>query len=208
MVKPAEFLARLPTREKVIDMMTEKVRIYHNLSHAMDLARLAFCDYKDNLSTEDDLRFHYYAAFYHDIIYVPGAKDNEEKSISEFIKDLDVIFQSHYHGDASIIDDVLQAIRLSANHFQEKAYSETVSKRVRQFLDYDLYGLAAPKAEYQINTQKIRLEFNEVSPKDWTAGRKAWIKSSFAAPRIFRFNSHKEDAAQRNLALELASLYS
>ena len=130
---PDNFLANLPTRANIIQRMTEPHRIYHNLNHAMEIAWNCFKPLYNNQLDED---FFYLAAFYHDIIYVPGAKDNELLSAFEFQKDLQNLKIKSFD-DFDIAKDVNTAILLSTDHFSEKALKETQG-RVGVFLDLDL----------------------------------------------------------------------
>ena len=55
---------------------SQKSRKYHNLTHLENMI-LELENVKDEISDYDSLLF---SVFYHDIIYKPTAKDNEEKS--------------------------------------------------------------------------------------------------------------------------------
>jgi predicted metal-dependent HD superfamily phosphohydrolase len=194
---PDEWLAELPTRAKVINMMTEPHRIYHNLSHAMEIAWLSF----DPINNDsEDEEFYYYTAFYHDIVYKPGARDNEEASAKEFLKDI----HKFKYNDPYLLGNVKLAIELSANHFQETAYDQ--NDRISKFLDWDLWGLGAAPDQYDLNTKKIRLEFNNVSDADWVKGRRDWLSKALNTDRIYRLASDREAQAGANLQREYNSL--
>jgi predicted metal-dependent HD superfamily phosphohydrolase len=206
---PDQFISEVPTRAKIIRMMTEPHRVYHNLSHAMEVAWQCFGARGMLDHSPEALQFFYYAAFYHDIVYDPKRKDNESRSQDEFIKDL-ILIEYDNDKDYTVCSDVSKAILLTADHFQPKAYKQNA--RILRFLNADLWGLGADWETYMINNKKIQLEFN-VSTDAWREGRVAWINKALDAPGIYRtvygvctMRDPREAQAKANLTRELKEL--
>jgi predicted metal-dependent HD superfamily phosphohydrolase len=194
---PYQFIGSVETREKIIQHMTEPHRVYHNLNHAIEVAWLGYGSRGLLDSNIKDLLFHYFASFYHDIIYVPGNKDNEQKSANMFVDDMMLLGYKEMNKED--FSDVYTAIIQSADHFNSKHYS---TDRVGRFLDYDIWGLGSEPEQYVINSQKLRLEFTDVSDEDWRKGRMEWIDKALDAPSIYRQHTDREKTASANLRRE------
>ncbi len=198
---PYQFLASLATSGSIIKHMTESHRVYHNLNHAMEIAWLGYGEKGLLENKSKDLVFHYFASFYHDIIYIPGDKDNELKSANFFVDDMALL--GYKEIDQEIFSDVYKAIIQSADHFDKNHYS---TDRVGRFLDFDLWGLGDEPNQYDINTAKLRLEFAHVNDEDWKNGRMEWINKALDAPSIFRQHTDREKKASANLRREFNKL--
>jgi predicted metal-dependent HD superfamily phosphohydrolase len=198
---PAEFFATvLPYESKyeILSKMTHPVRFYHNLQHAFDLANDAFC------RNDANWRFHYYAAFFHDVIYIPGRKDNEAKSAECFWNQ---IGQENMYSTLNIA--IQDCILFTANHFAPEAYE--VENMIGEFLDADLSGLGADESVYALNTMKLKLEFvfsGDYSEEEFRVGRAKFLNMALAVPKIFRTDTyrHLEKNARSNMLKELLSL--
>ena len=203
---PVAFLAELPTRQSIIAAMTRWDLIYHNISHAVEIGHIEFIESGSNWSF-DDMLFHYLFSFYHDVVYIQGHKDNEEKSADRFVSDSYTLFSPQTRADYQpVIRDVEKAIRLSANHFQESAFS--VNDRIARALDADLAGLAGAPSLFNLNSMKLRAEHAKLSDEAWREGRKNWL-ASVSGKRIFRTDVNGREArAQENIKNDLALMES
>ena len=196
---PHIFLCKLPSGPDIVMRMTEPNRVYHSLSHAIDLAFMSF-----EYLRGPDLRFYYLASFYHDIVYRVGARDNEELSAKMFTDDVPKIDEQESM-PPDLVVDVARAIRLTKNHFVADAYAQ--NERISKFLDMDLLVLASPKDHYDQYVAKIRMEHSHVGESDWRQGRSAFLRTALNTPKIFRTMTDTTDAAARaNIERELKEL--
>ncbi len=132
--------------------LTEKHRFYHNQEHINDILKMVNSynplKYNNFNLTSIDRLILMAAALYHDAIYDPLRKDNEEKSAEYFI--------SHSSGRnrANEILQVASIIRDTQNH--------TPSTKLSQiFCDFDLHGLKyGDFTNMLIGEKKIFLEFH------------------------------------------------
>jgi predicted metal-dependent HD superfamily phosphohydrolase len=198
---PYQFLASVESREKIIMHLTEPQRVYHNLNHAMEVAWLGYGSRGLLEVTVKDLLFHYLVSFYHDIIYIPGDKDNEQRSANMFVDDMMVL--GYKELDREAFSDVYTAIIQSADHFNPKHYT---IDRVGKFLDFDIWGLGSEPAQYDINTAKLRLESSHLNDDEWKNVRIEWIDKALDAPSIYRQHTDREKAASSNLRREMKFL--
>lgn len=134
------------------------------------------------------------ALLFHDAVYDPLAKDNEEASAA--------LLAALVPGDTSWAQD---AIRATADHL---AYGGT-DCRVRRLLDLDLTPLAESPEIFARNTAFLRREYAAVDEARWRAGRGAVLARFLAAPAIFRTRLAPiyEARARANLTAALAGLH-
>lgn len=139
------------------------------------------------------------AAWLHDIVYVPGAADNEEQSAL-----LAQAWLAQLRLPASLCDETARLIRLTAAH---DALPGDANAAV--LLDADLAILGAPAAGYDAYARAIRREFAHVADSAFRAGRARVLDRFLARPAIYRtppMRAAYEARARRNLARELAAL--
>lgn len=197
-----------PYVNELMLLLTEPHRIYHNLTHILDLFNQI-----DSMGGElsyEDLIFLYTCALYHDAIYEPMGYNNELRSAllfkehyKECVPAADEFTENLYkfNKNKPFKDHVYDAICLTSDHFSPKAY--TCDDNTKIFLDMDLMGLSLPTKLYDFNTAKIRLEYREVSDNKWAKGRKQWIEHALSAPSIYRLQSKAvNNKARRNLERE------
>lgn len=127
---------------------------YHNFNHALDvcsavntLALLDKVNYKNRFLLKT-------AALLHDIIFIPGAKDNEEKS-AEFAKQY--LTRIGYSAqEAQKVGQLILATKIPQN---PKNYLE------KSLCDADLDNLG--RADCFDQREKVRLEFNAPKNREW-----------------------------------------
>ncbi len=181
----------------LINCYNEKGRYYHNANHISSLLLKA-----DKITAEfsysDDLIF---AIFYHDIIYKPLSKTNEEDSANFAISAL-----SKLNFPQKRIEKVAHIIRRTKNHFFRE---EGESIDLQLMLDLDLMSLGGSPENYDINTKNIRKEYKIVPETLFRAGRKKVLKQFLDAQAIFRtpyFYEKYELQARLNLQHEIKKL--
>lgn len=138
------------------------------------------------------------AAFFHDCIYAPGAKDNEELSAAaayDMLSSVGVGIK-----DREIIRDYIIATK-------HDVITDDVD--LQYLLDSDLAGLGYSWSKYLENNIKIRKEFGKFNNIQWIAGRSKFIEGMLLKKRIFQsepFFKKYENAARENLRTELGVL--
>jgi predicted metal-dependent HD superfamily phosphohydrolase len=180
---------------------SEPGRHYHNLDHVRHVLNTAaiLCDGPIEAVLE-------LAIWFHDAVYDPRAKDNEEKSAVLAIKDLNSLAV----GDERC-SEVARLVRLTQTHLT------TFGDRLGQILlDADLAILGADSATYECYAAAIRREFAWVPEVAYRRGRQAVLAQFLKRPQLY-FSSwlHPQIEAQARhnlrceidfLALELADM--
>lgn len=181
--------------DELVKRYAEPERHYHVLEHVRDvlewLVRLWFPS-----SPSQPLLL---AAWLHDVIYDPRAKDNEERSAEyaqEVLAGLGI--------QRSTRDEVARLILLTRRH-------ETTEddKEGQTLLDADLAILGAEEADYDRYADQIRLEYAWVSDEGYRTGRREVLKRFLARPHLYSvpcMRSFVEPRARVNLAREIAAL--
>ncbi len=174
----------------------EPQRHYHTLSHLVALFDCLEL-YADEIGDPSRLAL---AAWYHDCVYDPKAKDNEEKSAERATNELRAL-----GAHTLLIDRVAKLILATKNHLGATGgdYDDDV------FLDADFAILGAPEAAYRQYVEGVREEYAHLSDDEWKAGRMAFLERIVLAPRIFRtgvFEGAYAAQARANIKRELKEL--
>ena len=169
---------------------SEPHRAYHNLTHIAEL--LGWFD-----RVADDVGWKapatvYAAILFHDAIYVPGAKDNEDKS-------------ADWARRAGFGDDVGELIAMTKNHgAHAHAHHDAV-----HFLDADMAIVGAPPEQFAAYDAAIAKEYGHIPRDAFRAGRKAFLESVLKLPRIFHteyFHTRLDAPARANLATTIKGM--
>lgn len=177
-------------RQELVKRYSEPHRHYHNLEHISMLFATA-ASHGIRLSVPQVL-----AIWYHDSIYDPTTKDNEEKSNELFLT---------HHGDTLIKDYTTRASNIIIDtkfHRSENSESHTV-------LDLDLCGFGYDWETFQYTTSLIRKEYAHLPDDVWKVNRKLFLEMMLN--RTFIFNTHwgrdfYEIKARKNIQKELLTL--
>jgi predicted metal-dependent HD superfamily phosphohydrolase len=183
-----------PTLDSVLHGWSEPHRRYHGLDHLRDcLRRLdeAPAEGKDRDLAEA-------ALWYHDVVYQPGAPDNEARSAARARADL-------VGGGAldTVVDEVARLVRLT-DHAVPPA--DPLGALV---CDVDLSILGRPPEEFGEYERRIREEYREVPDLLWRSGRARVLARFLSRDPLFRtdhFRRQYETSARRNLRRSLESL--
>jgi predicted metal-dependent HD superfamily phosphohydrolase len=168
----------------------EPHRAYHNLTHIAEL--LGWFD-----RVADDVGWKapatvYAAILFHDAIYVPGAKDNEDKS-------------AEWARRAGFGDDVAELILMTKNHGAHAgAHHDAV-----HFLDADMAIVGAPAEQFAAYDAAIAREYGHIPRDAFRAGRKAFLEGVLKLPRIFHteyFHTRLDAQARANLAAAIKGM--
>ena len=169
-------------------------RHYHNLLHLTNLLQLA-TTYRSSLQHPELV---YLAIFYHDIVYHPLKKDNEEKSARlavERLRQLGLPPQER--------EQVRHLILATKTH-QATADSDT-----QWLLDFDLSILGTPWPGYLEYTRQIRREYRLIPYFLYRKGRKKVVIHFLEMEQIYKtpvLATSWEVAARQNLLQELQTL--
>lgn len=200
---------------KMIGTYTQGYRHYHNLNHILDMLNnlesfLIKLDEKTGNYDFDALRK---AIWFHDYVYSPSSKTNEEDSAEEALKYITQEFKSlpefiksmaHPNCYKYHVQKVTDLIIQTKQHLPPGN-----DRNATLIVDLDLYGLSTDK--YDLNNQLIVKEYSSfVSESQFKEGRTKWLTSFLEREKIFHnpeFSTPEmEDAARNNMKRELASL--
>jgi predicted metal-dependent HD superfamily phosphohydrolase len=173
---------------------SEPGRHYHNLRHLA--AMLDVLRRHGPMREPEHLEL---AAWFHDAVYDPHGKDNEERS-AEFAADT----LKRLGLAAPRIERVATLILMTRDHRVDAG-----DRDAQLLVDADLAILGAPPDDYKEYASAIRHEYAWVPEADYRAGRRAVLQQFLSRPRIFLTASlfaEREAAARRNLAGEIADL--
>ena len=149
---------------------SEKHRAYHNLTHIKECLR-HLDEYNQHLEDKREITL---AIFYHDIVYNPYRKDNEQKSVDEAIR-----FLKSQEVEQAIISKIEQLI-LSTIHQNPP---ETTAQSV--LMDIDIAILGTRPSTYQEYSRNIRKEYSWVPIILYKRKRKEILKSFLKRERLY-----------------------
>jgi predicted metal-dependent HD superfamily phosphohydrolase len=139
------------------------------------------------------------AIWWHDAIYDPQARDNEERSA-----DLAGTHLAELGAPAALIQTTANLILMTRNHWSGPSAGDG-----DYFLDADIAILGAPPQVYDRYASDVRQEYAWAPDPVWRTGRSAFLQSALARPRFFRtdaFETAYGQQARINMAGELALL--
>jgi predicted metal-dependent HD superfamily phosphohydrolase len=183
-----------PIFHQVLRGWTEPHRRYHGVDHLLDcLARL---DESPAVGEERDLAE--IALWYHDLVYRPGAADNEARSA-------ELARAALLEGGApdATADEVARLVRLT-DHVAppEDPVGELVC-------DVDLSILGRSAGEFEEYERRIREEYRQLPDPLYRAGRAGVLAKLLARDPLFRtdyFRRRYGESARINLRRSLDSL--
>ena len=172
--------------QQLIASYSEPQRFYHTLTHIEHCLSLI-----DKISSElqnpDALEI---AIWFHDVVYQPGARDNEQLSADQFMAITDGIF------DDGLRDTVYQHIMATVHDGAEIKYADT-----NYMLDIDLSGFGRPWAEFIQDSDNLRLEMEDLPDDVFYQRQTAFQDKLFGQPRFFKtdyFYDNYEARARQN----------
>jgi predicted metal-dependent HD superfamily phosphohydrolase len=172
-------------------------RAYHTLEH---LVQIFAALERHAEKTRDPLRLAF-AAWYHDVIYDPHAKDNEERSAARAESELKTMT-----ADPQLPGRVANLILATKSH-----HKGADDPNGDLFLDIDYSILGTEPAAYATYAAQIRREYAHLSDAQWRNGRAAFLKTASAREPTFRtaiFENLYGAQARANMATELRDLES
>ena len=184
-----------PPFDNLVARYQEPHRHYHDLEHLAEVLKVV--GKLADMATDLDAIL--LAAWYHDAVYDPRAKDNEEQSAE--------LMRTAFAGfavPAKMIDRAASMIRATAHAEHERGDGDTAI-----LLDADLAILGAEEKRYLRYSEAIRQEYDWVDAEAYRSGRTKVLEAFLKRERIYRTEwmfAVGEEAARRNLVGELERL--
>jgi pantetheine-phosphate adenylyltransferase len=167
--------------ESLFERLLEPQRYYHNPQHIKELLALITAMTNDVPKSYNEDFIIKMAVWFHDAVYDPKAKDNEEQS-QKLWQD----FAMKANVDNQIVQWVSDIIIATKNHTLAPK-----SKLTDLFLDMDLAILGSTEARFAEYDKQIRKEYSFV-PEDIYVKERAKILNLFLnTPDLFRTNYGK-----------------
>lgn len=169
----------------------ESHRAYHNLAHIV--AMLDELERINRHAPEVAL-----AVWFHDAIYEPIAKDNEQQSAALAVKAIESMGLAKEIG--SRVSQLIEATTHTDSPLDEPA---------RLLVDLDLMILGSPDDEFNRYEEAIRREYAWVPDSTYRAARVRILQSFLDRPSIYNtdmFVDRFDAAARRNLSRSIAVL--
>ena len=168
-------------------------RHYHNFSHLEHLLR-ELHTVKEQIQDWDAVLF---SVFYHDLVYNPLRRDNEERST--------VIAEDRLN----TIDVPAERINVCRAHIMcTKTHAGCTNNDSNFFTDADLSILGQEESAYKEYAMAIRKEYALYADNLYYPGRKAVLNHFLQTESIFKtahFFDRYEKQARKNLQWELAN---
>lgn len=169
-------------------------RHYHNLHHINHLFDQLH-EHATEIRDEETMAF---SVFYHDIVYVPGNSDNEDKSA-----ELAIEHMKKLKAPSRQIDKCVDQILATKNHTYD------VDHDTNLFTDADLSILGMPTPKYDDYRLQIREEFVEIPYDRFATGRQKLLQKMLDKSAIYKtlsFREKLEAQARENMQHELLEL--
>jgi predicted metal-dependent HD superfamily phosphohydrolase len=191
-IGPAE---AYPLFDRLTSAYQEPHRHYHNLEHIAEMLKVAgkLSDQAKNVLAIQ------LAIWFHDAIYDPKAKDNEEQSAQLAIRELQAL-----RVPDSAVNEIAAMIRATAH-----TESTSMDPDIAILLDADLAILGAEESRYRRYAAAIRREYSWAEEPAYREGRKRVLESFLKRPAIYRTARMHEVGdvpARRNLQAEIERL--
>ncbi|XXY88606.1 hypothetical protein WME98_44960 [Sorangium sp. So ce296] len=176
----------------------EPGRAYHDLAHVREvLRRVAEVGRDVGWRRPREVVL---AALFHDAVYAPGRRDNEEQS-AELAREAVARWLPGEGLDEGLI---ARLILLTARH--GSLAPADVGEDEALFLDCDMAILGSDAAAFDAYDRAIAAEYSAVPPELYAAGRRAFFERLLAAEHIFLspyFRERLEARARDNLRRKL-----
>ena len=170
-------------------------RHYHTLEHIDQVLEII----EQQQSLANNFSALCLAAWFHDVIYDPKSRDNEEKSAA---------YASHRLNQLKIPMTVIaQVTTLILDTQNHQPSLENLDSQI--LLDADLAILGAPKLKYESYAQAIRREYSLVSDDEYRIRRKQVLQYFLRRERLYFTNQlflELELRARLNLQAEIDNL--
>jgi len=167
---------------------------YHNLGHILDCLDVLDSQFHRYIDTLE-MRL---AIWYHDCVYNPTSKINEEASREYAYYDLcpSLISPHRFQSIGELI--------LATKH--NERVSDEIGYLIQSICDIDLSILGAPLDRYVDYSRKIRDEYRIFETSIYNTGRIKVLESFLKREKIYHYLSHLEPLARQNIKSEIMYL--
>ena len=182
--------------DELLRAYSEPNRQYHTIEHIASLLR-QLDDHGQAVVDRDATAM---AILFHDVVYDPRQRDNEEKSAALARGRLALL---------GFADDVVKKVEhyiLATKHARD---FESSDRDLWLLLDLDLSTLAAAPVEYRVYADAIRREYGDVPDQLYRPARRRVLEGFLARERIYRTDDLRalwEERARANITAEMAEL--
>lgn len=173
---------------------SEPHRAYHNLAHISDCLE-QFEPVRSYAHNPEAVEL---AIWYHDVIYDPRAKDNEERSAEVAVRTA---------GEAGLPASFQGSVK--ALILATKKHDASLDRDAALMVDVDLSILGREPDRFDQYEGQIRQEYDWVSEEAFTAGRTAVLESFLARPAVYGtefFKNRYERQARENIERSIRNL--
>ncbi|WP_448518985.1 HD domain-containing protein [Rhodoflexus sp.] len=178
--------------ERLCGFYQEPHRAYHNLHHIAALLDLA----NQHRADLQNFSLIFLSIWFHDAIYQPLRKDNEEASAALAKKQLQPL-----QINQSDLD------KISSYILATKKHQPSDDSDLQWFLDFDLAILSSPPEVYEAYTQQIRQEYCMYPDFLYNPSRKKAMSVFLERPAIYgKLGDRAEQQARLNITLEISRL--
>ena len=172
--------------QHLIDSYSEPQRYYHTLDH-IEYCLSLFDEISSDAHNPDAIEL---AIWYHDVVYTPGAVDNEQLSADQFMATSDGVF------DDALRDTIYRHIMATVHNGSEVKDTDT-----QYMLDIDLSSFGRPWPEFIRDSDNLRLEMKDQPDEVFYQKQAAFQDKLFGQPRFFKsdyFHDKYEIQARQN----------
>ena len=182
-----------PVHRAVLRAYTEPHRHYHTLEHIARVLGL-FDAVRERCRQPDEAEL---ALWVHDLVYDPGAADNEERSAT---------LARRWLVDGGVAEPRTQHVATLILATRHRAPPD--DDDARYVVDIDLSILGAPQGEFDRYERQVRQEYAVRSDEEWRERRAALLRVFLERPRIYQTLELAvlEAPARANLVRSLARL--
>lgn len=172
----------------------EPHRSYHGLAHIEHMLEAINAMAALYGLDASELAIAHATVWYHDCVYVPGAKDNESRSATL----ADIELRKIWGGDT--INQMYDAIMCTRDHQHPDTMLDAM------IIDADLAGLGSTPEVYKKNSDKVKAEYPGITDEQWFEGRAAFLRAYLDRPVLYftSWGGAFEDQARKNMEAELA----
>lgn len=174
--------------QQLIASYSEPHRYYHTLDHIGHCLSL-FDKISSKLQSPEALEL---AIWFHDVVYQPGAANNEQLSADQFMQITKNLF------DDSLRNTVYQHIMATLHLDSEMNHADTI-----YMVDIDLSSFGLPWPEFIRDSDNIRREMAHLSDDEYYRKQSAFQRTLIDRPRFYRsdyFYQNYETQARKNLS--------
>ena len=173
--------------QKLIQAYNEPGRFYHTLQH-IEVCLGLFEDVKEIAKNPDALAL---SIWFHDAIYNPGARDNEQRSADWFMAESKDIFDDNLR--QTVYANIMATLHCDI---------EIEDQDVQLMIDIDLSSFGMPWAVFLRDSENVRKELPHLSDTEFYPKQCAFSQRLLEKSRFYQsdyFYQHYENQVRKNL---------